>query len=367
MRHAAPLKTLDDTYRGLGVGRPAPSAYARPGDATRRCPEDAGHATVGPKIRPMEPTTRPANLRPNPARAPAPQPSRRLVLGIPSVGRREILTDTVRHVAQQTRLPDLLVISISQEADIDRATLVDMPFPITVVTGMRGLSAQRNRVLKHLKPADVLLFIDDDFLMAPEYLANIVTLFERNPEVVVATGKVIADGEAARGFDHARGAEFLGAGRVPEGVETLREIFSGHGCNMAIRARPVLKYGLAFDEALPLHSWLDDVDFSRQLAPFGRLVESDQLRGVHLGIGAGRPPGRRLGYSQVINPVHMWRKGTIAAGRALRLAGRNFFSNLLHSLLPRDRTDSRGQLGGNLRALGDILRGRIDPERARKY
>ena len=40
---------------------------------------------------------------------------------------------------------------------------------------------------------------------------------------------------------------------------------------------------LRFDENLPLYGWQEDVDFSLQIAPFGRLAKSDKLLGVHLG------------------------------------------------------------------------------------
>ncbi|WP_165354554.1 glycosyltransferase family 2 protein [Tropicimonas sp. IMCC6043] len=313
----------------------------------------------------MDQTTGQAKNRPNPTRVQGQQPRRRLVLGMATVGRREILTESVRRIAWQTRLPDLLLLAISKESDIDRVALADLPFPITVLIGSRDLSAQRNRMLRHLQPADILLCLDDDFLMAPDYLANTLALFERHPEVVVATGTVIGDGSVVRGCERAQAVALLGDAGALDLPDRLRDVRSGHGCNMAIRARPVLKYGLAFDEALPLRSWLEDVDFSRQLAPFGRLVQSDHLCGVHLGIRTGRMPGLKFGYSEIANPIHLMRKGTLSARRALQLVARNLAANLVSSVRSRKRADSRARLRGNMLALGDILRGRIDPGWAR--
>ncbi|MDV7143121.1 glycosyltransferase [Tropicimonas sp. TH_r6] len=312
----------------------------------------------------MKATTRPAQDRPSPEDAPIPPGPRRLILGVPTSGRREILTETVRHITEQERLPDLVVLAVAQERDIDRAALTGLPFPIKVVVGARSLSARRNRILEQIELADILMFLDDDFLMAPNYFAEVMAVFERHPYIVLATGAVIADGVVGRGYDHETGQQILDREAVLTAPEQLKDVYNGYGCNMAVRARPILTFGLRFDEALPLYSWLEDIDFSRQLADYGRLVRSNLLRGVHLGTRTGRTPGRRLGYSQIVNPVYMLRKGTVSTRKMLLLTGQVFASNLVHSIRPRQWIDSRGRLRGNLRAFWDILRGKIDPRRA---
>ncbi|SDI39924.1 glycosyltransferase family 2 protein [Aliiruegeria lutimaris] len=315
----------------------------------------------------MDATSKPANCRLSPADTPTPDTERRIVIGIPTAGRREILSDTVRHIQTQDRLPDLVILSVSEEDDIDREALRDLTFPVQIIVGPRGLSVQRNRILEQLEPSDILMFLDDDFLMEPDYLDRIDTLFKQNPDVVLATGTVIADGVVGRGYWHDTGLDFLEKHVRSDEPERLTEVYNGYGCNMAIRAATVLQNGITFDEELPLYSWLEDLDFSRQLAAFGRLVRSNRLFGVHLGTKTGRTPGIRLGYSQIVNPVYMLRKGTVSPGRMFRLTGRVFASNLVYSIRPREWTDSRGRLKGNFLAFLDILRGRIDPQRARKF
>ncbi|NDR59019.1 glycosyltransferase family 2 protein [Aliiruegeria sabulilitoris] len=314
----------------------------------------------------MDATSKPASGRLSQP-PPAPPAERRIVIGIPTTGRREILSDTVRHIQTQDRLPDLVVLSVSEEDDIDSDALRDLTFPLQIVVGPRGLSVQRNHILELLEPSDILLFLDDDFLMEPDYLDQVDRLFTQNPDVALATGTVIADGVVGRGYWHEAGLELLKEYVRPDEAETLRDVYNGYGCNMAIRAGPVLQNGIVFDEKLPLYSWLEDVDFSRQLAEYGRLVRSNRLFGVHLGTKTGRTPGIRLGYSQIVNPVYMLRKGTVSAGRMFLLTGRVFASNLVYSIRPREWTDSRGRLKGNFLAFLDILRGRIDPQRARKF
>ena len=58
---------------------------------------------------------------------------------------------------------------------------------------------------------------------------------------------------------------------------------------------------------------------------------------------AGARSGKRLGYSQVVNPVYLTRKGTMKSGMAADLIVRNVVSNLLRSLKPEPWIDRRGR------------------------
>jgi hypothetical protein len=125
----------------------------------------------------------------------------------------------------------------------------------------------------------------------------------------------------------------------------------------------VIANGLIFDERLPLYGWLEDVDFSRQIARFGRIVSTEATRGVHLGVKLGRQPGVKLGYSQVANPLYLIGKGTMSPRRALLLIARNLAANTLRSLRAEPWVDRRGRLVGNCWAVLDLLTGRLDPRR----
>jgi hypothetical protein len=106
------------------------------------------------------------------------------------------------------------------------------------------------------------------------------------------------------------------------------------------------------------------VDFSRQLAPYGSIVKAAGLKGVHLGTKkSGRSPGKRLGYSQVANRIHIMRKGNMTPLQAFEGNLKNVVANLIHSLRPEPWIDRRGRLAGNVLALWDWVRGRVDPER----
>jgi len=293
----------------------------------------------------------------------------RLIVGIATTGRADILTPTVRTIARQTRRPDLLVLSVAADTDVSPTLLGEVLYDLRVIAGPRGLCAQRNRILATLGPDDLLLFLDDDFLMADDYLERLDALFADHPDVAMFTGTVLADGVVGRGLTHEEGMARLQAHRRagPDGADTgaVADTWNGYGCNFAVRASVVLANDLRFDEALPFYGWLEDVDFSGQVERHGRICRAEALRGVHLGVKVARSPGRRLGYSQIANPLYMRRKQTIRRAHARALILRNIASNLVYSVRPRPWTDSRGRLIGNLIALSDWARGRLRPDRIR--
>ena len=83
-----------------------------------------------------------------------------------------------------------------------------------------------------------------------------------------------------------------------------------------------------------------------------------------MGVKSGRVAGDRLGYSQVVNPIYMLRKGTMTIGQVAGQLLRNIASNVAGAVRPEPFIDRRGRLRGNVRGLADVLRGRLDPERA---
>ena len=273
-----------------------------------------------------------------------------------------MLTETLRDVGAQSRTADRIVVCPAKPEDIDEAGLATLPVPVEVVFGGIGSSAQRNRLIRAADAADIILFIDDDFLLAHSFLANLEALFAAEPECVVATGHVLADGAQGAGFSVAEGRAILAAARPPG--TRVAPIFNGYGCNMAVRWSALRGRGCWFDEGLPLYAWGEDVDFSRQAAAYGRVLKADALTGVHLAAKHGRVSGVRFGYSQIANQVYLARKGTITVAGGLRKAAENIGANLVGALRNDEAyIDRRGRLVGNLRGVADTLTGRVSPQR----
>ncbi len=285
----------------------------------------------------------------------------RLVVIIVTAERRHVAGLALSRLESQTRRPDLVVVSAPDAQHVD--TQARTGYPLAFACGARGCTAQRNRALDQFarRAADIIVFLDDDFVPANDYLAQVEQAFRRHPDWAVLTGHVIADGVKGPGIGHGDAIALLD-GLPPHGQSRHETITTAgaYGCNMAFRAAAI--GALRFDERLPLYGWQEDTDFSRRVARGRPVIRLHALRGVHLGVKGGRVSGVRFGYSQIVNPVYLVRKGTGSARWAASLIARNILANAALSLRPEAHVDRLGRLKGNLIAFGHLLRGRIEPE-----
>ena len=174
-------------------------------------------------------------------------------------------------------------------------------------------------------------------------------------------GRVVRDGATNEGlnWDDALLALRQSEAEMPPDPQVVDHV-GAYGCNMSMRAAMI--GNLRFDERLVLYGWQEDIDFTSQMRSRGRVVGVSSIRGVHLGMKAGRVSGERFGYSQVANAVYLVRKGTVPASFALPLMGRNIAANVARSIWPESYVDRRGRLRGNLLAIAHVLLGRVEPE-----
>ncbi|MFL1461164.1 glycosyltransferase family 2 protein [Roseococcus sp. DSY-14] len=285
----------------------------------------------------------------------------RMAIGIATRGRAPILLETLAELDRQHRPADRILVSYAAPGDVAG---VAERFPgVEFLTGASGLPAQRNRILDAVADCDAVVFFDDDFLPAPEWLAVLEAVLRARPDCAVATGVVLADGAKGPGIAPDAARAILGGAPPPPDALAVANAFNAYGCNMALRLAPLRAHGIRFDEALPLYAWYEDIDLSRRLLPHGAILRLLAARGVHLGTKQGRVPGVRLGYSQVANPLYLARKGSFPWSHALPSAARHCLVNAVKSLRPEPEVDRRGRLRGNLRALADLLRGRMRPDR----
>jgi hypothetical protein len=299
----------------------------------------------------------------NPAPAKPARGRLRIAVGIATAGRRTIVGYTLDLIAQQTRLPDILIVCPAVPEDLDAAALQHLPFETAVRIGKRGLTAQRNQILSAAETADVIVFFDDDFFPQLNYLAEIERLFLDHAEVVAITGRPIVDGANGPGVEADAALKLIVADGPRPDDHVFVPTYGTYGCNMSFRMQPIVQHGLLFDENLPLYGWQEDIDFSRQLADCGRIIDARVLRGVHLGTKGGRTSGVRFGYSQIANPVYLVRKGTLSLSFAAALMSRNLLSNVAKSVRPEPWVDRKGRLEGNWLAIRDLVTGRISPQR----
>lgn len=284
-----------------------------------------------------------------------------IAVGIATRGRSGILAETIAELGRQTRPAD--AIYVCHVTDEDVGALPAERGDIVFLKAEAGLPRQRNAILDAAEAHDVVLFLDDDFLAAPAFLEVLEAVMNARPECVVATGTVIADGAKGPGLTVEEGRAILAADTPPADARAAEPHFNGYGCNMAFKMAPVRNHHIRVDDELPLYAWYEDIDVSRRLGAYGSILRLAGARGVHLGVKSARTPGLRLGYSQVVNPIYLARKGSFPWSHAIPSAARHCLINLVRSVAPEKHVDRFGRFRGNMLGLWDLLRGRAHPKR----
>jgi glycosyltransferase involved in cell wall biosynthesis len=284
----------------------------------------------------------------------------KIIVLIPTIGRKALLSRTLAHLEKQSRKPDEIIVSAPDETHVDRYN--GSVLSVNYVFGRKGASAQRNVALEVAKDrCDIISFFDDDFLPATTYIERLLCAFQENDDWAVINGNLVEDGINSSGLTFEQGLAALAAAEAgPARPLCITEHPGAYGCNMSFRSRDIGT--LRFDERLVLYGWQEDIDFTSQLLKYGRIVNISTLLGVHLGIKSGRVSGVRLGYSQLVNPIYLIQKGTVSIPFAFNLMSRNVGSNVVRSFYPEPWVDRRGRLRGNLIAAWHLLGGHIEPE-----
>jgi GT2 family glycosyltransferase len=281
-----------------------------------------------------------------------------IAIAIASIKRPDEIGQLLAQLEHQTLQPAQIILSLERRTDAP----ADLPAGAEIILGSKGLTAQRNRALNAVRQdCDVVVFYDDDYLPCDDALAGISELFSSNDDIAGATGWVLQDGITRGGLSYETALDCIAAYRAnaASGKLTQHNIDELYGCNMAFRMSAVQE--LRFDEKLPLYAWQEDVDFAGQLIAKGRIVKTNAFCGVHRGVTRGRTPGLALGFSQIVNPIYLVKKGTMRPAKALKLMAKNFLANHLKAVRPEAFIDRAGRMHGNWIGLRHLLSGKSDP------
>jgi GT2 family glycosyltransferase len=275
--------------------------------------------------------------------------------------RPKLVYEFLSAIQEQSLLPTEIVLSVVETGDVPDFTAINLP--IKIIYGKAGSCVQRNKGIDYLcDKVDVIVFFDDDFFPGRNYLEQLELIFIGDRTIVGITGNVIADGATGRGYEVCEACKLIAdyETRQTWASGQIKEVPDTYGCNMAFRSQ-MISY-VRFDERLLLYGWQEDVDFSAQLRTVGRVVWTDKIWGVHLGTKLGKTSGRRFGYSQVVNPFYVAKKGNMASSRAAIMVTKNILANMVRSVVPEPYIDRRGRLRGNIIGLLHLARGRLNPE-----
>jgi glycosyltransferase involved in cell wall biosynthesis len=238
---------------------------------------------------------------------------------------------------------------------------------VRFVQSRKGLTLQRNTALDNIGDTDLIAFLDDDMELCPSYLGSMLSLFSDDPEAIVASGRMLADG--GRGLQVTRAQARILCNDAEIATKDSRPVATkpldyGYGCNLMVRASAARAN--RFDERLSLYAWLEDSDFSYHCTR-GRKPPVINLSAqcVHLGWRGGRISGRKMGYSQIINPIYLWRKAHVFSLRhiVVQYWMRCLIANCAGVIWGKPEEDRLNRLKGNMTAMWHLLNGRCDPMR----
>jgi glucosyl-dolichyl phosphate glucuronosyltransferase len=168
-------------------------------------------------------------------------------------------------------------------------------------TNVNGLAAARNRAMEIVK-GDIWLFLDDDVILEPNFLEELLAVYERHPEATGVSGVVTNYARPPWAFRWWRAIFARGSfadDRQPvywkahqcRSADPVRVTRLGGGL-MSFRAEAVRH--IRFDERLVGVSDGEDVDFCSRLGPGAVLLIAPQARLIHNQSPAGRERGHAL-------------------------------------------------------------------------
>jgi GT2 family glycosyltransferase len=212
--------------------------------------------------------------------------------------RPDKLERLLQSLLRQTCQPRVvLVVDNAPASDATQQLVQRLPVVRYVREAIPGLDFARNRALRE-SDSEIVAYVDDDAVVAEDWVASIIAVFNESPAIGVCTGKVDAltlatEGarlfEASGGFG--RGDQRLhlppGVGARPPGLPKPLAAWAfsvGAGVSLAVRRRFALELG-GFDEALDMGAVLPgggDTDMLWRMLEAGhQVVYEPSVRAWH--------------------------------------------------------------------------------------
>lgn len=298
-----------------------------------------------------------------------------LTLIICTKDREAVLRQTLATVFQQSTLPDEIL--IVDDGALDREAIVGLVgqqgIPCHYLRkATPGLAASRNLGVQHAK-GDIILFLDDDVLLDPRYIAAIMALFAADPtgRLGGVTGTLqIEYAAGVRSFLRFFGLDGTTPGAIlPSGSGIL--VRQGEitqpmavqwlsGCNMAYRRAVFAQFH--FDQRLGAYGWGEDRDFSYRVGQRYQLMATPAAQLIHLKATGGRINARYMGFMETNYLYRFFAKNMPKQPRnwlalSWSLLGIMVKNGLL-LLRAQERRTAVEQLQGNLMGIGAIFTGK---------
>ncbi len=196
---------------------------------------------------------------------------RRVVVAVLTYRRTDELLRLLPELVRQTGLVDpparVLVVDNDPGASAagpvaaaaaERVTYVHEPVP--------GIAAARNRALDEAAQDDVLVFLDDDEVPGPDWLAHLLRTRDAHPSAAAVVGPVRSEYDQEPG-PWVQAGRFFDRRRLPTGTPV--EVAATN--NLLLDLHAVRRLAVRFDEAFGLSGGSDTL-FTRQLSARGGVM-----------------------------------------------------------------------------------------------
>jgi GT2 family glycosyltransferase len=187
-------------------------------------------------------------------------------------------------LAQQTTTPEQIIIIDSSDVPLQTVPefsefffVQTFPFSSLLYQHTQpGLTYQRNIGIGHAQ-SDIVYFIDDDAVLAPNYIEQMQKVFQEHPEYAGGMGSITNIQPFEQSIYRILRIFFLGQRDYASGKFTIsgmpthaygttefKEVEVLGGCCMAYRLSIFAHY--KFDERLTRYGYMEDCDFSRRVS-----------------------------------------------------------------------------------------------------
>lgn len=284
---------------------------------------------------------------------------------IPTLNRPGLLTTVLQSIAQQTRPVSEVVIIDQSDNDASQRVFENWNPPGTrkkyLHRAVKSLILARNAGFDAFEGTDIVAFIDDDAILAPNFAEEILKVFEADRENRYGGGMGVIEGYTFRKrpleklflMPHEGDGTFLrsGAPTYPHWRPELGDTEFLSGGITFWRAEVARKY--RYDERLVAYGQGDDVDFSYRVSREYKNFCQPTARCRHdANVGPGRDNSRLHQRYWIQNMYYLSRKNGFPTSAWVRFALGHIVRDILHLKFKR--------LRGALEAVWNVVRGRID-------
>lgn len=249
-------------------------------------------------------------------------------LVICTYNRPESVSRFLLSIRGQSLLPnEVIIVDASDNADTEEVIrklpveyLTSCFFYFRVTDPIKGLTRQRNFGVRYVHE-ELVAFFDDDIVLLPECLMEMVRPFTYLNNQVVGVSAFIKDGYEKRHWiwlvryalgiiGHLRPGTYQRSGISVTwtGVKKASDLVEGEwlsGACTVWKADVVREIG--FNETFTGYSLSEDLDFSLRANRVGKLFLAHRAKVLHLHESGGRPDSYKLGYMSIYNNYHIHR------------------------------------------------------------